>query len=70
MATLYMKDLGEVFITYYDFDNSEDNDTEKESIIILNVCLFLIESFLEINIFFTRSLYRKRLIFEQYIQGN
>ena len=51
MATLYMKDLGVVFITYHDFDNSEDNDTEKESIIILNVCLFLIESFLEINIF-------------------
>ena len=46
-----MKDLGVVFITYYDFDNSEDNDTEKESIIILNVCLYLIESFLEINIF-------------------
>ena len=37
-----MKDLGVLFITYYDFegatlteqnfDNSEDNDTEKESI--------------------------------------
>ena len=45
-----MKDLGVLFITYYYFDNSEDNDTEKESIIILNVCLYL-ESFLEINIF-------------------
>lgn len=70
MATLYMKDLGVVFITYYDFDNGEDDDTEKESIIILNVCFFLIEPFLEINIFFTRPLYRKRLIYDQYIQGN
>ena len=42
MAALYMKDLGVVFITYYNFegatlmeknfDKSEDNDTEKESI--------------------------------------
>ena len=61
MATLYMKDLGEVFITYYDFDNSEDNDTEKESIIILNVCLFLIELFLEINIFFYKATIQEKI---------
>ena len=44
MATLYMKDLRVVFITYYNFegatlmeknfDNSEDKDTEKKSIYI------------------------------------